>query len=63
MADKVEVIRCKDCKHFHYDFWGIVDYLPVIVAHEICVFWNGGAKTVPEGYCNFAELREDEQDG
>lgn len=55
------MINCKDCKYYHEDFWGEVPGLPVpiIIAHEICEKWGGGCKTTPEGYCHFAEEREE----
>lgn len=54
------MIYCKDCKHYHEDFWGEVPNvpIPVIIAHEICEKWGGGCKTIPEGYCHFAEEGE-----
>lgn len=54
-ADVVEVIRCKDCKHFNLDKWGKVNDIPLIVAHEICDFWGEGCKTDKDAYCSFAE--------
>ena len=58
-ADVVEVIRCKECKYFNLNKWGKVNDIPLIVAHEICDFWGEGCKTDKDGYCSFAERRED----
>lgn len=55
------LIRCRDCVHFHKDFWkdetpfGV----PLIVAHEVCTFWAGGCKTKLDGFCHFATRRPD----
>ena len=56
-SDTVEVVRCKDCKHFELDHWVNVNGQPLIVAHEICAAWGGGCKTKPDGYCNMGERK------
>ena len=60
-ADVVEVVRCKDCKHFEYDHWGKPDDngVSIIVAHEICNFWGGGCKTSENGYCSYGEQKDE----
>ena len=49
--DAVEVVRCKDCKHFELDKFENVNGIRLIVAHEICNFWGDGCKTHVNGYC------------
>lgn len=51
-ADVQTVVRCKDCKHFHLDYWGIVNGANIIVAHEICDLWAGGCKTMQNAFCS-----------
>ena len=58
-VDAVEVVRCKDCIYFELDHWVNVNGQPLIVAHEICAAWGGGCKTIPDGYCNMGERKED----
>lgn len=52
------LVRCKDCTHFHYDYWSNVNGVPLIVGHEICDFWGNGCKTRSDAFCSFAERRE-----
>ena len=53
-----KIVRCKDCKHFEYDYVVKVDGIPLIVAHEICMRWGDGVKTSENGYCFLAERKE-----
>lgn len=53
-ADWVDVIRCKDCKHFHYDMPYVIQGFPVF-GHDVCDFWGDGCKTSENGFCSFAE--------
>ena len=55
-----EITRCKDCGHFHYDMPYVIQGVPVL-GHEVCDFWGNGCKTSENGYCSFAERREDER--
>ena len=55
-----EIIRCKDCGLFHYDTPYVIQGVPVL-GHEMCDFWGDGCKTSENGYCSFAERREDER--
>ena len=57
-AEWVEIIRCKDCGHFHYDMPYVIQGVPVL-GHEVCDFWGDGCKTSENGYCSFAERRTD----
>ncbi len=52
------LIRCKNCKHYSTDTWGVVNGLPLIIAHDICDFWGDGCKTDPEGFCFMGEKNE-----
>lgn len=58
-----EVIRCKDCKHFHENVWGNeigLDNWPIIVAHEACDAWGKEwTQSSADGYCHMAERRTD----
>lgn len=65
-AVAVLVGRCRDCEHFEPDHWEVVNYLPMIVAHEICTRWGGGCKTSEDGYCFLWEKKKgptNENDG
>ena len=54
-----EIVRCKDCKHFHYDMPYVIQGVPVL-GHEVCDFWGDGCKTAENGFCSYAERRDDE---
>lgn len=56
-ADVVEVVRCKDCRHFQQNVWGKVNGIEIIVGHEMCDFWGDGCKTKEEGYCSYGERK------
>lgn len=60
-VDAVEVVRCKDCKHFEYNHPYIIQGVPVL-GHEVCNAWGDGCKTDENGYCFMAERRTDETD-
>ena len=48
VADKVDVVRCKDCKHWHSNT-------------EFCGIWsfqNIAQRTLSDDYCSRAERRE-----
>ena len=51
-ADVQPVVRCKDCKHFHLDYFGEVNGVNIIVAHEICDLWAGGCRTTQNAFCS-----------
>ena len=55
-----ELIRCKDCGHFHYDTPYVIQGVPVL-GHEVCDFWGDRCKTSENGYCSFAERREENE--
>lgn len=57
--DVIEVVRCKDCRHYEQDVWREVDGVPIIVAHHVCYFWNGACHVKPDGFCSFGERREE----
>lgn len=56
-----EIGYCKDCKYFEYDSVAKVDWIPLIVAHEICNKWGDGCKTKEDGYCFLFEPKESEE--
>lgn len=51
-ADVVEVVRCKDCKHFAEEMIG--DDL-----EYICESVSGMINPVPDFYCSYGERREE----
>jgi len=51
-ADVVEVVRCKDCKHFAEEMIG--DDL-----EYICESVSGMLNPVPDFYCSYGERREE----
>lgn len=55
------LIRCRDCKHFHYDMPYVIQGIPVL-GHEVCDFWSDGdgCKTSENGFCSYAERRTDD---
>lgn len=53
-----EIVRCKDCKYFHYDMPYVIQGIPVL-GHEVCDFWGGGCKTSENSFCSYAERKED----
>ena len=52
-----EIIRCKDCEHFHYDMPYVIQGVAVR-GHEVCDFWSGGCKTAEDGFCSYAERKD-----
>ena len=55
----IEIVRCGECKHFHYDMPYVIQGIPVL-GHEVCDFWGDGCKTSENGFCSYAERRPDE---
>ena len=55
------IIRCKDCKYFHYDKPYVVYDIPVL-GHEVCDKWGDGCKTSDDGFCFLAERRGEEDE-
>ena len=53
------IVRCKECKHFHYDMPYVIQGIPIL-GHEVCDFWGDGCKTNENGFCSYAERRTDE---
>lgn len=60
-----EIVRCKDCKHYHTDvFGGEIGingmYENLIVGHSACDRWSEYMNSVdPDGFCFLAERRTD----
>lgn len=63
-----EIIRCKDCKHYHTDVFGgelgvTGIWENIIVAHNACDKWTKDMNCVaPDGFCFLAERRTDATD-
>lgn len=61
-----EIIRCKDCTHYHTDVCGSElgiggMYENIIVAHDACDRWTKSMNCVEtEGFCFLAERRTDD---
>lgn len=51
-----EDILCKECEYYHEDYF----LNNIIVAHHVCEKWGKGCITEPEGFCHFAERKNDE---
>ena len=32
----MEIIKCKDCKYFYSDIWGVIEGKPDIIKHNEC---------------------------
>lgn len=57
--DVVPVVRCKDCKYFHYNkAYNIQGFS--IMGNSVCDKWANGCRTDEDGYCFLGERREDE---
>lgn len=54
---EIDLVRCKDCKHFHYDKPYVIQGIPIL-GHEVCDFWGDGCKTNPNGFCSYGERSE-----
>lgn len=63
-----EIIRCKDCAHYHTDVFGGELGLSgiwknIIVAHNACDKWTKDMNCVtPDGFCFLAERRVENAD-
>lgn len=62
-VDAVEVVRCKDCRHFHYNKVYEVDGIPLIMGNLVCDKWGNGCRTAENGWCYLGERREDAKTG
>ena len=66
--EQPEIIRYKDCAHYHTDVFGGELGLSgiwenIIVAHNACDKWTKDMNCVtPDGFCFLAERRTDETD-
>ena len=52
VSDRVEVVRCKDCKYCEkfVDDFGVAKYF--------CVYFCGSQETIPDGYCHRGRKNE-----
>lgn len=57
----VAIVRCKDCKYFHYDKVYIIQGFP-IMGNSVCDKWANGCQTDENGYCFLGEKIEDDVD-
>lgn len=62
VADVVEVVRCKGCRHFQRNVLRKVNGVPIIVGHEMCDFWGDGCKTNENDYCSYGERKDGESE-
>ena len=54
-----EIVRCKDCKHYHEHKWFSVSGLRIgSDFSDVCMFFSNGVKVEPGGFCKWAERRE-----
>ena len=55
-----EIVRCRDCKHYHKHKWfDIVPGTPLgSDISDVCMFFGGGVKVEPGGFCKWGERRE-----
>jgi hypothetical protein len=57
-VDAVPVVRCKECKYFHYNKAYNIQGFP-IMSNSVCDKWANGCRTDENGYCFLGERRED----
>ena len=55
-----EIVRCRDCKHYHKHKWfDIVPGTPLgSDISDVCMFFSNGVKVEPGGFCKWGERRE-----
>ena len=55
-----EIVRCRDCKHYHKHKWfDIIPGTPLgSDMSDVCMFFGGGVKVEPGGFCKWGERRE-----
>lgn len=51
----VEVVRCKNCKHFFNN-----KPHGILMMNLVCDKWGGGCRTDPDGFCFMGERKDDE---
>lgn len=57
LKDRVEVVRCRDCRFLVLDQKMNADSVPVSPAVEVCTKWGSGCKTQLNGFCFLGEKR------
>lgn len=55
--DVVEVVRCRDCKHYLRNKIYVVDGMP-LMGNQVCEKWGDGCRTDENGFCFMGERRE-----
>ena len=65
-SDRVEVIRCRDCRYFEVkdiweNFYADSIEVPILAASDVpvCHRWGDECMTNPDGYCFLGERREE----
>ena len=56
--DAVEVVRCKDCKHYLRNKIHVIEGIP-LMCNEVCEKWGGGCRTDENGFCYMGERSEE----
>lgn len=54
-ADVVEVVRCKDCKHWRHETDGMIDHYECAV---FCGCYGKGYLTGADDFCSYGERKE-----
>ena len=59
LVKREEIVRCKDCKHYHKHKWFDIPGTPLGTdMSDVCMFFGGGVKVEPYGFCAWGERRE-----
>ena len=58
VVDAVEVVRCKDCKHYLRNKIHVIEGIP-LMCNEVCEKWGGGCRTDENGFCYMGERSEE----
>lgn len=55
-----EIVRCRDCERYRDHMWITVpEFEPLGTdIDDVCTFFAGGVKVSPDGFCAWAERRE-----
>ena len=55
------VVLCRDCEHYRAHKWfEVVVGTPLGTdISDVCLFWAGGCKVEPDGFCAWGERKED----
>lgn len=55
-----ELVRCRDCRHYreHKFFESTLGMGLGTDINDVCMFFSSGVKVEPDGFCSWAERRE-----